>query len=367
VTDQRVYNFARILVDYSANIQPGDRVLLEATTEAIPLVEALYELILQRGGHPYPSLELPEKWEIFFKYANKEQLEHMPIFRKLAYDEFESRIRIHSLANTRMLSQADLDKQALYKTTIASILQTQMKRGAAGEFKWVTTQFPTRAYAMEANMGLKDFEDFLYRACHVHEDDPVAYWKGFSKEQERYIQLFQGRDKIELHGPNVELTLSVKDRTFLNASGKNNMPDGEIFTGPVEDSANGWVRYTYPVIYEGHVVEGVELKFVDGRVEEANATSNQDFLRKTIDTDAGGRYLGEFAIGTNFEIDRFTGNILFDEKIGGSFHMALGAGYPDTGSVNKSAIHWDMICDMRRDAEIKADGELVYKNGKFVF
>jgi aminopeptidase len=366
LSDPRVKKFAQILVDHSAKIQPGDRVLLEGTTAAAPLFESLYALIMERGGHPYLAMELPDQQEIFYKYANEEQLDHTPIFRKLAYEEFESRMRVHSVTNTRGLADVDPAKQTAHNKAESGILETQMRRGAAKEFKWVTTLFPTQAYADEAGMSLKQFEDFVYNAIHANEDDPIAYWTQVEEDQKKVVKRFQGHDKVVLRGPNVDLMLSIKDRTFVNAAGENNMPDGEIFTGPVEDSLNGWVHYTYPCIIQGRVVEGVELKFVEGQVLAAKATSNENFLQQMLDTDPGARRVGEFAIGTNFEINKFTGNILFDEKIGGSFHMALGAGYPETGSQNKSQIHWDMICDMREDAEILVDGELVYKDGQFV-
>jgi aminopeptidase len=182
----------------------------------------------------------------------------------------------------------------------------------------------------------------------------------------RMIERIQGRDKVKLQGPNVDLSLSIKGRTFNNSYGLHNMPDGEIYTGPVEDSVNGWVKFTYPAIYQGQVVEGVELQFENGRVVSANAAVGESFLKTMVDSDEGSHYLGEFAIGTNYEINRFTRNILFDEKLGGTFHMALGAGYPETGSRNKSAIHWDMICDMRTDSEIQVDGEAIYRDGKFI-
>jgi aminopeptidase len=181
------------------------------------------------------------------------------------------------------------------------------------------------------------------------------------------IRKIQGHNLVTLQGPNVDLSLSVKGRTFINSCGTHNMPDGEIYTGPVEDSVNGWVKFTYPAIFNGVAVEGIELTFTKGRVEKARATKNEKYLFEMLASDAGSRFLGEFAIGTNFDINEFTGNILFDEKIGGSFHMALGAGYPETGSKNKSVIHWDMICDMRRDAEIAVDSEVIYRNGQFVF
>jgi aminopeptidase len=176
----------------------------------------------------------------------------------------------------------------------------------------------------------------------------------------------KGHDRIQLRGANVDLSLSIKGRSFLNSFGLHNMPDGEIFTGPVEDSLNGWVKYTYPAIDMGVSVEGAELHFENGRVAKATARVREDYLKQMIATDAGASYVGEFAFGLNKDIDRFTGHILFDEKIGGSFHMALGAGYPETGSKNNSAIHWDMICDMRQDSEVLVDGELLYKNGEFL-
>ncbi len=216
-------------------------------------------------------------------------------------------------------------------------------------------------------MSLKEYEDFVFKAVHTKEEDPVAYWKSTAAAQQKAIDWLAGKNQVVLRGPNVDLTLSILSRKFMNSVGIFNMPDGEIYTGPVEDSVNGWVKFTYPAIYEGVAVEGAELTFNNGRVSRAIATRNQDYLLKMLESDAGSRYLGEFAIGTNKDIDRFTGHILFDEKIGGTFHMALGAGYPETGSHNKSAIHWDMICDMRTDSEILVDGQLFYKNGEFVF
>jgi len=214
-------------------------------------------------------------------------------------------------------------------------------------------------------MTLAEYEDFVYSAVHADKEDPIAIWRKVEIEQQHIVDLFNKGDKVELRGPNVDLTLSVKGRTFMNAAGSHNMPDGEIFTGPVEDSVNGWVRFTYPAIYQGRAVEDAELKFENGYITQATSRTNQDFMLKMLDSDKGARYLGEFAIGTNFGISRFTGEILFDEKIGGSFHIAMGAGYPETGSKNESMIHWDMICDMRKDAEIVLDGEVVYKDGKF--
>ena len=310
---------------------------------------------------------LPDQDEILFAHANDAQLDAIPAFRKLAYDQFESRIRIHSDTNPRTLSSVDPARQRRRQKASASILETQMRRGADRSFKWVTTLFPTEGYAIEAEMSLSNFEDFVYRACHADQADPLAYWNKVEASQKKIIERIEGHDQVVLRGPNVDLSLSIQGRKYLNAAGKSNMPDGEVFTGPVEDSLNGFVRFSYPAIYSGVLVEGVELTFSNGKVTKAHAEKNQPFLLEMLESDAGARYVGEFAIGTNYEIDRFSHNILFDEKLGGSFHMALGAGYPETGSHNKSIIHWDMICGMQKDSEILLDGEVVYKDGKFVF
>ncbi len=372
MSDSRVQKFAKVLVEHSARIVPGDRVLIEATTAAEPLVRELFIQIMEKGGHPHPMVALPgmmpfSQDEFYLTYANDSQLDFVPTFYKLAYDEFESRIRIHSSTNTRGTTNLDPVKAQRRGKAISGITEAQMRRGGEGKFKWVTTLYPTDAYAQDAGMSLKDYEDFVFGAVHAHEDDPIAYWNSTKAGQQKAIDFLAGKDVVTLRGPNVDLSLSIKGRKFMNSTGMYNMPDGEIYTGPVEDSLNGWVKYTYPAIYGGVAVEGAELTFNRGRVQRATAEKNEAYLVKMLESDDGSRYVGEFAIGTNFDINKFTGNILFDEKIGGTFHMALGAGYPETGSKNKSAIHWDMICDLRTDSEITVDGELFYKNGEFVF
>jgi aminopeptidase len=372
VADPRVVKFAKVLVEHSARIVPGDRVLIEATTAAEALVRELYIQILKKGGHPEVLVALPgmmpfSQDEFHLTYANDSQLDFIPTFYKIAYDQFESRIRVHSATNTRGTTSIDPAKVQRRSKALGSITASQMRRGAEGKFKWVTTLYPTEGYAQDAGMSLKEYEDFVFKAVHTKEDDPVAYWKSTETGQQKAIDWLAGRNQVVLRGPNVDLTLSILGRKFMNSVGLFNMPDGEVYTGPVEDSVNGWVKFTYPAIYDGVAVEGAELTFNNGRVSRASAEKNQDYLLKMLESDAGSRYLGEFAIGTNKDIDRFTGHILFDEKIGGTFHMALGAGYPETGSHNKSAIHWDMICDLRTDSEILVDGELFYKNGEFVF
>jgi aminopeptidase len=366
VPDPRVVRLAQVLVDYCVKVQPGERVTLTALTPAAPLAEAVYERVVERGGHPHLLLNLPGLAPYFLRHANDAQLAYVSPFTRLTYEEFECLIALGGKSNTRELSGVDPARQALQRQALAPLIQTYFGRAAAGTFKWTLTEFPTEAAAQDAEMSLRDYEDFVYGACHVDDPavDPVAYWQGVSAEQQRLADWMKPHDRVEVRGPNVDLTLSVKGRTFINADGLRNMPDGEIFTGPVEDSVNGWVRFTYPVVTAGREIEGIELKFEQGRVVQASAKKNEAFLLSALDSDAGARYVGEFAIGTNYGIKRFTKSILFDEKLGGSFHMALGAGYPDTGSQNHSGLHWDMICDMHA-GEIRADGELFYQAGAF--
>jgi aminopeptidase len=368
MTEQSYKKLAQILVDHSTSVHAGDRVAIETTTNAESLVREIYELVLQRGGHPHVLLNLPEQEQILFKYANDDQLTYTPAFQKLVTDQFEAYIRVRAEIDPRALTGVSPKKQALRQKGMAPVRNSMLQRGASNSLRWALTQIPTEGYAQEAGMSLTEYSDFVFSACHVDDytPDPVAHWENIYKQQARMIDSIQGHEVVKLLGPNVDLSLSIKGRKFNNSYGLHNMPDGEIYTGPVEESVNGWVKFTYPAIYQGQVVEGVELKFENGRVIEANADIGKIFLRTMIESDEGAHYLGEFAIGTNYEINRFTRNILFDEKLGGTFHLALGAGYPETGSLNTSTIHWDMICDMREEAEMRVDGSVIYYDGKFI-
>jgi len=287
--DQRVRKMAEILIKHSARINPGDRVLLEGTTAAEPLVRALYKGVLEAGGQPYPLLNFPQQNRAHFVHSSDEQLDHENQIRKFAYENFESRIRIHSLTNTTQLNDISPDRQMIFRKAQSEILKTQMKRGAAGDFKWVTTLFPTRAYAEEAGMSLENFQDFVFSACLADQNDPIALWEQVRENQQAALDLFQDHKTVQLSGPNIELELSIEGRIFNNCYGTHNMPDGEIYTGPVENSVNGWVKYSYPAILDGVVVRGVELVFEDGRVVEASAEEQEEFLMSMLETDPGAR------------------------------------------------------------------------------
>ncbi len=363
--DIRAERLARLLVEYCAHVQPGDRVGIRSEPAAADLVLSVYERVLERGGHPVLLLSLPGQEEIRYRKSSDEQLSFINPFFKQLIEEFEAFISIGAATNTRDLSGIDPARQALASKAATPVMQRYMERGASGALKWCGTLFPTPAYAQDADMSLRDYTDFVYSACYCDQEDPIAEWQRIHDEQERVVAWLAGRKDVRITGANADLTLSIAGRTFINSDGHHNMPSGEVFTGPVEDSVNGWVRFTYPAVTGGREVEGIELWFEAGKVVKATAKKNEDYLIKMLDTDPGARYLGEFAIGTNYGIQKFTRNILFDEKIGGSFHLAVGAGYPETGSQNKSAVHWDMICDMRQGGEITVDGDLLYKDGNF--
>jgi aminopeptidase len=364
--DPRLQKLADLLVNYSLAVQPGEKVMIAGGSETLPLVAEAYRAVVQAGGHPMMRWDEEIFTEIMFKEGSDEQLKFIPEPIKLAVETFDCAINIRGAANTRALSGVDPARQQLARAASAGLMQTFMQRSAAGELRWVLTMYPTNAHAQEADMSLAEFEEFVFAACHVDKDDPVAEWLALSEMQQKLVNWLKGKKEVVVKGPNADLTLSIDGRTFINSSGKANMPSGEIFTGPVEESVNGWIRYTYPAIYSGHEVEGVELRFENGKVVKATAKKNEAFLRSVLNTDPGARFLGEFAIGTNNGIQRFTKSILYDEKIGGTLHTAVGNGYPETGSKNKSAVHWDMICDMRDGGKIWVDGELFYDSGEFV-
>ncbi len=365
MTDPRLKKLADILVNYSVKVQPGDWVYINSSIVAVPLMNEVYKKVLQAGGNITSNIYTDDLQELYFLEANNDQLDWVSPTVKQIYEQANVLISLRGAENTRALSGVAPKKQARRAQATRSLQETYMARSATKDLRWVLTDFPCLAFAQDADMSLSDFEDFVYAATYADTDDPVAEWTRIHTEQQKVVDWLKGKKTVTVKSPNADLTLSIEGRTFINADGEHNMPSGEVFTGPVEDSANGWVKYTYPAISGGREVEGIYLEFKDGKVVKATAQKNEEFLLTQLDTDEGARYLGEFAIGTNYGIKRFTKSILFDEKIGGSFHMALGAGYPETGSVNKSSIHWDMICDIREDSEIRVDGELLYKDGQF--
>ena len=365
MVDPRMEKLAATLVNYSVAVKPGDWVVINSSVIALPLVNEVLRYVLQAGGNPTVMLHDDSLDETLLAESNEEQLRWVSPFSPIIAEQANATITVRAASNTRALSSVDPKKQQLQTQAMRGAQQRRMQRAAEGSLNWVLTQFPCPAYAQEADMSLREFEDFVYSATFCDQPDPIKCWNDVYDSQQRLVDWLHGKKQVVVRGPNIDMTLSIEGRTFINSDGKRNMPSGEIFTGPVENSVNGWVKFTYPAIRTGREVEGVELEFKDGKVVQASAKKNEEFLITQLDSDPGARFLGEFAFGSNYGIKRFTKSILYDEKIGGTLHMAVGAGYPDTGSQNKSSVHWDFICDMRQDSEVLVDGELFYKNGEF--
>jgi aminopeptidase len=366
MNDPRLQKLANVLVDYCCDVKPGMWVGILGDVTTLPALRAVYAEVLKYGGNP--TLFMSDEWMTrhFTRQANDDQIAWLDPSMTLYYEQADVYIRVGSSNNTRAMTNIDAKRVQQINAARRHWLDTRLSRAARNEMEWIGTWYPTEASAQEANMSLEEYTDFIFGSMFLDADDPAAEWRKLSAHQQLKVDWLKGKQQVKLTGPNADIELSIAERTFINSDGHKNMPSGEIFTGPVEESVNGWIRFSYPSIVAGRAVSGIELKFENGKVVEASAESNDDLLQAQLNTDAGARYLGEFAIGTNFGINRFTGNILFDEKIGGTIHMAIGMGYPETGSKNKSAVHWDMICDMRDDSEIVVDGELFYKNGEFV-
>jgi aminopeptidase len=367
VRDQRAQALAQILVRYSTKVSEGDTCVVQSTTSGEPLAQAVYEEVLRAGGRPIFNLSPVEALPTFFELADDEQLDYVADPVRWGYEEADVRIAIMADANTRALSQADPARQSRAQKARKPLLNSSMERAARGEYRWALTMYPTQAYAAEADMSLARFEEFFYRACLAYDEDPLTAWERQSETVKRLADWIEGREEVRIQSPNgTDLTLGVAGRHWIPCYGEHNMPDGEFFTGPVEDSVNGTIAFTFPATYGGREVAGVRFRFEDGKVVDASAERGEEFLIQTLDTDDGARRLGELGIGTNYGIETGTKEILLDEKIGGTVHLAVGAAYPESGGVNDSAVHWDMVCDLRQGGSITVDGEELQRDGRFV-
>jgi len=364
MTDPRVIKLAQVLVNYSLELKPGEDFFLASDPLAAELSLEVYKQALLAGAHVIAMNSLPGAKEIFFKYASDEQLEYISPIDRMVKESFPAILDIEAIHNSRELSGVDPIRQRLNRTARAELSKVFLRRLADGSLKWCLTVFPTQASAQEADMSLNEYQDFVYGAGLLDLDDPVSAWKLEADHQAKLINWLAGKKEVVLKGNDIDLRMSIEDRIFESAAGKLNFPDGEIYTSPVENFANGWVRFAYPAIFSGKEVIDIELWFEDGKVIKEQAVKGGDLLTELLNTDPGARYLGELGIGTNYGIQKFTKNMLFDEKIGGTIHLALGAGFAEVGGKNESGLHWDMLCNMA-ESEIIIDGELFYKNGKF--
>ncbi len=354
MVDKRVAEVAKLLIDYSTQTSSGDRVLIRADASAKELALEVYKQALLRGAHPWIRAELPGAKYVFFKHASDEQLGFVPDHDMTEIKNTDVYISLGAPSNVKELSSIDPARISARMKALKEVNEWRVEKT-----RWVIFAYPTEAYAQEAEMPLPEFEDFVFNACLID-------WAEVSKKLQTLKQKADAVDKVEIVSPDTRLEFSVKGRKGVAASGDKNMPDGEFFTSVVEDSVNGNIHFDVPAVWYGNVVEGITLTFEKGKVVSAKAAKNQAFLEKILATDEGAKRIGEFGIGLNYGITRPVKLILFDEKIGGTVHFALGRGYKETLSQNDSAVHWDMIKDLRRDGEIYFDGKLVMKNGKWL-
>jgi aminopeptidase len=364
--DSRHQRLADVLVGYSAGVCEGDLVSLETSTLASPLAHELYRAILAAGAHPLPRISIEDLTEGLLRHGGDEQLDWVNPARADDIETVDVRIVVEAFANTRRLSNIDPARLARWERATEGLRNRYLERAAAGELRWVLTQFPSDAAAQDAAMSLAQYEDFVYGAGFLDDPDPPARWREFGERIDKVGDFLSEKRELRIVAEGTDLKLEVGGRTWIRAKGEENFPDGEVFTAPLETGVDGTIRFTYPAVFRGRQVDDVRLRFEGGEVVEATAARAQDFLEEMISVDEGARRVGELAFGLNDAIQLFTRNILFDEKIGGTLHLALGSAYEECGGRNRSALHWDMICDLRSGSEVYADGELVYRDGRFL-
>jgi aminopeptidase len=364
--DKRLENLATILTRYSLNLKKNDLFVISGSHLAAPLIKEVYRQAIKMGAHPFTHIGIDGLAEIYYQHSSDQQLKYVSPLSKFEIEQIDASLSIISPENTRNMTNIDPKKQAISNTAHHQIHQTFLERAAKKELRWCITLYPTQSSAQDAEMSLADYEDFVFNAAHVQAKDPIQYWQTVHTEQEKIRKLLSTKKNLHVLAKDTDLRVSVAGRTWINCSGKENFPDGEVFTGPVETSAEGYISYSFPGSYNGREVNDIKLWFKKGVVVKAEASKGEQFLHAMLAMDPGAKRLGEFAFGTNYGVKDYTKNTLFDEKIGGTIHLAVGSGYPETRSKNISSLHWDMVCDLRKKGEVYADDELIYKNGRFL-
>jgi len=366
LADTRVEKLARVLVNYSLHVKKGDWVRIEGSAVTQDLMRAASVEVLKAGGNPMTRVGLPRLARDFYAYASEEQLKFVAPTERMEVERLDASLSIWGGLNTKEFTGVDPKRLAVSRAARRGVFNRFLKRIADGSIKWCGTQFPTDSSAQDAEMSLSEYEEFVYTAGKLDKKDPVAEWRNVSRAQAKLVKFLNTLRTIRIVGPDTDLAFNVAGRKWINCDGHENFPDGEVFTGPVEDSAEGRIRYSFPAIYGGREVENVRLTFKQGKVVEAEADKGEEYLQAMLDSDSGARYVGELAFGVNYSIKRFTKNTLFDEKIGGTMHIAVGASLPESGGRNKSSLHWDMVCDTRKGFTVYGDGKPIMKDGKHI-
>jgi aminopeptidase len=365
--DIRLTKLADVLVNYSVGVKKGQLVRLTGSPVSQPLLCELYRKVIEAGGHPMLRMAAEEMSEIFLKNASDEQLTYLNPVALYEIENIDCSIGIWADENTKALSNVDPKKIGLQQAARKPISKTFLNRAADGTLKWCGTQFPTQGSAQDADMSLEEYEDFVFGAGLLYEADPVAGWRIMSVAQQRLADYLNGKTDYRVVAANgTDIRMNLAGHRWINCDGHENFPDGEVFSGPIVDSVEGTVCFSFPAVHHGREVQDARLTFRHGKVVDASASKGEHFLISMLDTDVGSRFFGECAIGTNYNIKRYTKNTLFDEKIGGTVHFALGAGYPETGNKNESGLHWDMVVDLRGGGHIEVDGVKISENGKFL-
>ena len=364
--DNRIKKHAKVLLKYSLDLKKGEKIVIVGDVVTLPLIKESYRLAVELGALPQVLINSEELKEILLKGGSEEQIKYVPDSVKKAFETVDVLLSFFGDSNTRMLSNINPEKMKLSAQGSSEITRIFFERVAKKELRWCGTMFPNQANAQEANMSISEYEGFVYGAGYIDRKDPIAEWKEIEKKQEGICNILNGKKHLRIVSRDTDLNMSIEGRKWVNCCGRVNFPDGEVFTGPVEDSVEGHIRFSFPGIYGGREIEDIQLTFERGKVIKAAATKGEELLEQLLETDKGARYVGEIAAGTNYNIKRFTKHMLFDEKIGGTVHLAIGRSIPESLGKNQSAIHWDMLCDMKKDGEIYADGELVYKDGNFL-
>ena len=364
--DPRYERLAELVLDHSLELKPGQVVRIEADAVAAPLIVPLHREAIKRGAHAYTAVDLSGLTELLVGHGSEEQVSFVSPIELREMERIDAAISIWSETNTRSFSRADTERRQRQLAAARQVAIKRRDRVSRGEMRWCGTLCPTDAHAQDAGMSLDDYEDFVFRACHVLDDDPVGHWQAVGEKlQARAVELGSVRE-LRIVGEDTDLTVTVEGRAWRASCGLHNIPDGEVYTSPVETGINGTIRFGFPAVYGGREVDDVRLRIEGGRVVAAEAAGGDAYLQALLGIDEGARGVGEVAFGLNYEIDRFTRNILFDEKIGGTMHLALGMGFGDLGGENRSALHLDLICDLRREGEVFADGESIWRTGRFL-
>ncbi|MGB2875798.1 MAG: aminopeptidase [Gaiellaceae bacterium] len=367
MTDPRLARLSELIVGYSLGLQPGKILRIDTPSAGIPLAVELYRAALLAGASPYTSVELELLAELLVKEGTGEQLDFVPPLAEEEIDRLDAIVTIWADANTRALSGAAPERHQRLIAATRDLTHRRWARISAGELRWCGVLFPTPAHAQDAEMSNAEYEEFVYRACHVEEEgDAVGHWQATSEQLKRRAEQMSNASELRIVGPDTDLRVVVEGRRWEAADGRYNMPDGEVYTSPVETETEGEIRFTFPALFQGREVDDIRFRFENGSIVAAEAKRGGEFLEAVLNLDEGARRVGEVSFGLNYEIDRFTNNTLFDEKIGGTMHLALGSAFKELGGRNESALHWDLVCDLRKDGEVYADGELVWRAGQFL-